>query len=192
VDLRQSLQSDLQEAREALIWKLEGLSEYAIRRPMVPTGTNLLGLVKHVAIMEAGYLGATFGRPIEKLESWFQEDAEVNADMWARADETRADIVGLYREVWQHSDATIDILGLDAEGKVPWWGGSDPVTLLRILVYVIAETNRHAGHADILRELLDGGAGWRRDDASMAPGDEAWWRSYRDRLEEVARQASDG
>ena len=50
----------LQAAREALVWKLEGLSEYDVRRPMVPTGTNLLGLVKHLANVEAGYFGATF------------------------------------------------------------------------------------------------------------------------------------
>jgi hypothetical protein len=51
-------------AREALVWKLDGLSEYDARRPMVPTGTNLLGLVKHVASVEAGYFGETFDRPI--------------------------------------------------------------------------------------------------------------------------------
>src|SRR5687768_17257941 len=47
----------LQLAREALVWKLDGLSEYDVRRPIVPTGTNLLGLIKHSASIELGYFG---------------------------------------------------------------------------------------------------------------------------------------
>src|ERR1039458_1161476 len=113
-DPKAELHCDLQEAREALLWKLDGLSEYDIRRPMVPTGTNLLGLIKHVAINEAGYLGNTFGRPFEELLPWFGDDAVVNADMWATADETREQIIGLYHRVWAHSDATTDGLGLEA------------------------------------------------------------------------------
>jgi len=72
------LRRDLQEAREALLWKLEGLSEYDVRRPMVPTGTNLLGLVKHVATMEVGYFGDTFGRPFDERLPWFTSDAAVS------------------------------------------------------------------------------------------------------------------
>jgi hypothetical protein len=53
----------LQDGRDALLWKLDGLSEYDIRRPLTPTGTNLLGLVKHIASVELGYFGDTFGRP---------------------------------------------------------------------------------------------------------------------------------
>ena len=100
---------------------MEGLSEYDMRRPLVPTGTNLLGLVKHVASVEAGYLGDTFGRPFAEPLPWFDEGAEPNADMWATADETSEQIVALYRRVWAHSDATIEALELDAVGDVPWW-----------------------------------------------------------------------
>src|SRR4028119_1039072 len=50
--------------REALLWKLDGLSEYDVRRPLTPTGTNLLGLVKHLTITEAWYFGEGFGRPV--------------------------------------------------------------------------------------------------------------------------------
>jgi len=188
-DLRAELHRDLQEARDALVWKLDGLPEYDIRRPMVPSGTSLLGIVKHVAIVEAGYLGWTFGRPLEEVQHWWGDDVEVNADMWATAGETREEIVGLYRRVWINSDATLETLGMETVGHVPWWDESNRVTLERILVYVIAETNRHAGHADILRELIDGAVGWRRDDESMAPGDQAWWESYRARLEQAAREA---
>ena len=191
-DPKAELHRSLQIVREALVWKLDGLSEYDIRRPMVPTGTNLLGLVKHVASVEAGYLGSTFDRPFpDEPFPWFEEDAEPNADMWATADESREQIVDFYRRVWAHSDATIEALSLDSIGNVPWWGERAEVTLNRILVHVIAETNRHAGHADIVRELIDGGVGLRVDNDNMAPADAAWWEEYRDRLERVARQAGD-
>src|SRR5262245_5898166 len=155
-DPKADLHRYLQTAREALLWKLEGLSEYDIRRPMVPTGTNLLGLVKHVASVEIGYFGETFGRPSDEPLPWFTEDAEPNADMWATADESRDDILGLYRRAWAHSDATIDALELDSIGHVAWWPDDrNEVTLHRVLVHMIAETNRHAGHADLVRELID-------------------------------------
>ncbi len=174
-----------------MLWKLERLSEYDVRRPMVPTGTNLLGLVKHVASMEAGYFGETFGRPFDERLPWLDDGAEPNADMWATAEESREQIIGLYHRVWAHSDATIDALPLDAIGHVPWWPPEhNEVTLHRILVHMIAETDRHAGHADIIRELIDGAAGLRADGANMAPGDRAWWESYRSRLERVAREAA--
>jgi Protein of unknown function (DUF664) len=120
-DPKADLRRYLQAGREALLWKLDGLSEYDIRRPMVPTGTNLLGIVKHVASVEAGYFGETFGRLFEEPLPWLDDDAEPNADMWATAEESREQIVGLYRRVWAHSDATIDTLPLDAVGQVPWW-----------------------------------------------------------------------
>jgi hypothetical protein len=192
-DPKAHLRRYLQIARDALLWKLEGLSEYDVRRPMVPTGTNLLGLVKHVASVEAGYLGDTFGRPFGEPLPWLDDGAEPNADMWATAEESREEIVGLYRRVWAHSDATIEALPLDAIGHVPWWPKDvHEVTLHRILVHMIAETDRHAGHADIVRELIDGTAGLRQDNDNMVPGDQAWWNGYRERLERVAREAASG
>ena len=76
----------------------------------MPTGTNLLGVVKHVASVEAGYLGDTFDRPFPEPLPWLAEDAEPNADLWATPDQTRDQIVGLYHRVWRHSDATIETL----------------------------------------------------------------------------------
>jgi uncharacterized damage-inducible protein DinB len=192
-DAKADLRRYLQAAREALLWKLDGLSEYDVRRPMVPTGTNLLGLVKHVASVEAGYLGATFGRPFTEPLPWFEADAEPNADMWVTAQESRERIVGLYRRVWAHSDATIEALPLDAVGHVAWWPPDrSEVTLHRILVHVIAETDRHAGHADIVRELIDGTVGLRQDNDNMAPGDRDWWEDYRRRVERAAEEAGSG
>ncbi len=187
-DPKDDLRRYLQEARDALVWKLEGLSEYDGRRPLVPTGTNLLGLVKHMASVESGYLGATFGRPFPEPMPWLDDDAEVNADMWATAEESRDEVVGLYHRVWIHSDATIETVPLDASGRVAWWPPDRrEVTLHRILVHLIAETHRHAGHADIVRELIDGAAGRRANDPSLPPSEATWWESYRDRLEQVAR-----
>jgi uncharacterized damage-inducible protein DinB len=188
-DPKADLQRYLHTAREALIWKLEGLSEYDARRPLVPTGTNLLGLVKHVASVQAGYLGDCFGRPFTERLPWFDDDAEPNADMWAAADESRDQIVGLYRISSAHADATIEALPLDAVGVVAWWPPQRrEVTLHQILIHLIAETNRHAGHADVVRELIDGAVGLRADNDNLAPGDQAWWQGYRERLEQVARE----
>jgi uncharacterized damage-inducible protein DinB len=189
-DPKADLHRYLQAAREALVWKLDGLPEYDIRRPLTPTGTNLLGLIKHAASVELGYFGDTFGRPSDEPLPWFEDDAEANADMWATADESREQIVGLYHRAWAHSDATIGALALDAIGRVPHWPADrSEVTLHRILVHVIAETNRHAGHADIVRELIDGAAGLRDGNDNMPPGDQAWWESYRSRLERAAQEA---
>lgn len=187
-DRKDVLRHYLQIAREALVWKLDGLSDYDVRRPMVPTGTNLLGLVKHVASVELGYLGDVFDRPSGEPLPWLAEDAEPNADMWATAHESREEIIGLYHRAWAHSDATIEALALDAIGHVPWWGDRSEVTLHLILVHMIAETDRHAGHADIVRELIDGAAGLRVDNDNMAPGDPTWWEEYRNHLEAVAQQ----
>lgn len=190
-DPKADLQRYLQAGRDAVLWKLDGLSEYDIRRPMVPTGTNLLGLIKHLAYVELGYFGDTFARPFDEPPAWFGDDSEPNADMWATADESREQIVGLYRRAWAHSGATINTLPLDAVGHVPWWPEHrSEVTLHRILAHVIAETHRHAGHADVVRELIDGTVGLRESNDNMAPGDSQWWQAYRSRLERVAQQAS--
>lgn len=189
-DPETTLLNYLQTAREALLWKLEGLSEYDVRRPLTPTGTNLLGLVKHVASVEAGYLGDCFGRPSPEKLPWFADDAEDNADMWAPADQSREEIISLYRRVWEHSDATVRELGLDAVGEVPWWPEDRrQVSLHQILVHMIAEAHRHCGHADIVRETIDGQVGHRAGNDNMAPGDAAWWASYREKVEQAAREA---
>src|SRR4051812_6868636 len=189
-DPKQTLKRYLQLARDAMLWKLDGLSDYDVRRPMTPTGTNLLGLVKHLASVEVGYFADTFARPFGQPLPWWDDDTEDNADMWATAEETRDDIVGLYTRACLHADATIGALELDATGRVPWWPDErNPVTLHQVLVHVVTETNRHVGQADIVRESIDGFAGLRVDNSNMPDRDAAWWASYRDRLEGVARSA---
>jgi hypothetical protein len=97
----------------------------------------------------------------------------------------------MYRRAWAHANQTIETLSLDAVGHVPWWpAGRQEVTLHRILVHVVAETNRHAGHADVVRELIDGAAGLQADDDNLRVRDPGWWQNYRDQLERVAQEAS--
>lgn len=192
MDHKDALLHALRAGREALVWKLRGLSPYDVRRPLTPTGTNLLGLVKHVASVEAGYLGAVFGRPFpDEPFPWLGEDAEPNADMWATAAESMADIVELYRRVAAHSEETVATLPLDAPGHVPWWGDDGDVDLHLVLVHVIAETHRHAGHADIVRELVDGSVGLRADNTNLPDLDAGTWAAHVERLEAAARAARD-
>ena len=180
----------LRAGREALLWKLDGLSERDVRWPVVPTGTNLLGLVKHLASVEAWYLGDVFDRPSPERLPWLADDAEPNADMWATPEESRASVLGLWERVRAHSEATVAALPLDAPGVVPWWPAERrAVTLHQVLVHVVAETHRHAGHADLVRELLDGAAGLRAGGSNLPEQDEAWWRDYRSRLEAAAEAA---
>ncbi len=178
----------LQTARDVVVWKMDGLSEYDVRRPLVASGTNLLGIVKHLTFVELGYFGPAFGRPMGQKNLWFEEAVEDNADLFARADESREEIIANYRRACETSDATIEALELDSTGSVPWWGDT-PVTLHHILVHVIAETYRHAGHADLVRELIDGSIGYASDDGNVPDHDRQWWQAYRDRLESLARQA---
>ena len=150
------LHEELGRARAALVWKLDGLSEYDIRRPLTATGTNLLGLIKHTATWEARYLGEVFGRPFpDPLPPWQDSDG---SDLWATAGESRGQIVDFYRRAGDHADGTIRDLSIDAPGHVPWWPRPD-VRLFAVLVHVLNDTTRHAGHADILRESLDGQTG---------------------------------
>ena len=191
-ELKELLHRYLQSARDAVVWKLEGLSAYDARRPLVPTGTNLLGLVKHLAGVEFGYFGDVFDRPVADPPDWLDAmDDEPNIDLYATESESVTSIVGLYRRAWAHSDATISELGLDAPGAVPWWPPDRTVvSLQQILVHVIAETHRHAGHADLVRELIDGQAGIRPDNSNLPDVDADWWPAYRAQLEKLAREAT--
>ena len=188
-DPKSDLRRYLQAARDALVWKLEGLSEYDMRRPMTPTGTNLLGLVKHMAGVEIGYFGDTFGRPFPESLPWYDAmDEDPNADFWASEDESHDDIVGLYRRVWAFADETIASNPLDGVGEVQWWSPERrKVTLHQILVHVTTEIHRHAGHADIVRELIDGAAGLRANGSNLPDLDTDKWAAYRDKLERIAR-----
>jgi hypothetical protein len=173
----------LQDGRDALVRALDGLSEYDVRRPMTPTGTNLLGLVKHLTGVELGYLSTAVGRRAPRLP--WEEDGSLwdGGDMWVRADEDREWVLDLYREAWARSDAAIAELPLDHPAAPPWWPeATRSTTFGHLLVRVVAETAQHAGHAEILRESLDGQAGRDRD----AIGDDAHWAAFVARVQAAA------
>ena len=174
-DVKEHLHGKLKASRAGLMSRLDDLSEYDLRRPMTPTGTNLLGLVKHLAGLEYGYLGESFGYPAPETMSWI-EDGSIwqAADMWAKPSESSEYITGLYRRACAHADGVIAALSLDSPGTVPHWPESRrQVTLGFMLIRMVAETAQHAGHADIIRELIDGKGGPDQDSA-----DAATWRDY--------------
>ena len=181
------LHGQLRRTRQALVWKVDGLSEYDVRRPLTATGTNLLGLVKHVATCEAWYFGEVFDRPFpEPLQRW--QDAD-GSDLWVAPDETREQIIDFYRRAGEHADATINDLPIDAPGHVPWWPRPD-VKLFNIMVHVLQDTTRHAGHADILREQLDGLTGVMPEYAEQI--DTAAREAHRAKIEQAAQEAASG
>jgi uncharacterized damage-inducible protein DinB len=185
---KEHLHEHLRWAREALAWKLDGLSEYDIRRPLTSTGTSLLGLVKHCAVSESRYFGEVFGRPFpEPLPRW-DDEAASDTEFWAAGHETREDIIGLYQRVQRHSDATIIALPLDAPGYVPWW--REEVKLFSIMAHVLSDATRHAGHADILREQLDGATGVNAEIAARDNRDAGFWAARRATVEQAARAAA--
>jgi Protein of unknown function (DUF664) len=171
-DLKKELHDKLRGSRGTMLAKLEGLSEYDMRRPMTPTGTNLLGLVKHLAGVEYAYFGDSFGRPAPEPISWY-EDGSVweGSDMWATTEESSEYLTGLYLRACAHADKTLEEFDLDAAGAVPHWPADRRHTTLGVLlVRMVTETAQHAGHADIVREMIDGAAG---NDANF-PDDEDW------------------
>lgn len=181
---RAHLHDHLRWVREALVWKLDGLSEYDIRRPLTSTGTNLLGLVKHNAISDSRYFGEVFNRPYaEALPRWDDQTAR-GTDHWATGDETRDGVVGLYHRVWEHVDDTITALPIDSPGFVPWW--DEHVQLFNIMVHRLSDATRHAGHADILREQLDGSVGVEPSNQALHGLDVEFWHTRRVTLERIA------
>ncbi|MFL6222966.1 MAG: DinB family protein [Actinomycetes bacterium] len=152
---KESLQVALERHRDAVLWKLEGLGEDDLRRQMTPSGTSLLGLVKHLAAVEYGWFCDTFGRETEPLPF----DDTPDADLRIRPDETTEEVLAFYGRARAAADRAIDELEVEDTGTA-WFG--EAVTLRWVLIHMVEETARHAGHADIIRELIDGMAGDHR------------------------------
>lgn len=184
MDQKSVLKRYYRRSRESLLWKVDGLSERQVRMPLTPTGTNLLGVLKHVAFVDVEYLGRVFGRPfahpvLDRI------DADPSTDLWAADDEPAEMIKDFARQAWAHTDATIEELDLDAVGRVPWWGDEE-VSLYWILVHVISENAQHLGHVDIVRELTDGVVGLRRDSTNLPDKSDQDWADHTARLRTIA------
>jgi uncharacterized damage-inducible protein DinB len=152
-DEKQSLYVSLDRHRDAVLWKLEGLDDTNLRRAMTPSGTNLLGMVKHLAAVEYSWFCQTFGRATEPLPF---DDNDPDADLRVRPDETTEDVLAFYGRARAAADQVIDEVDLEQTGTA-WFG--DPVSMRWVLIHMVEETARHAGHVDILRELIDGMTG---------------------------------
>jgi uncharacterized damage-inducible protein DinB len=155
---KESLRVALDRHREAILWKLEGLDDEALRRPMVSSGTSLLGLVKHLAAVEYWWFCLPFGRPTEPLPF---DDDDPDADLRVEPDETAADLLAFYERARAAADRAIDETGLEETGTSE---SGNTVTMRWVLIHMVEETARHAGHADIVRELIDGTTGDHRPD----------------------------
>lgn len=182
-DIKAELLLALRESRATMLAKLDGLSGYDRRRPLTPTGTNLLGLVKHLAGLEYGYLGDSFGRRNYERPSWFRDDPYTEIDMWATPEESSDYITGVYERACAHADVTIAHLDLDAPGHVAHWAESQRhPTLGTLLIRMVGETAHHAGHADIVRELIDGQVG----PSGSIDDKPAFWRDQREATQAAA------
>jgi hypothetical protein len=174
-----------------LVSKVEGLDEYDARRPLTPSGTNLLGLVQHAGAVVLGYARLPWGRDLGRDLLWEDTDDEPDIDLRVLPTVTRDEVLRLAADA---RAAMNELLAgpLDAPGEVPWWGPRKAVTVHRVAVHVVAELARHAGHADVLRELLDGTVGMRPGDPNVIGRAQAELDERRARIETDARRASHG
>jgi hypothetical protein len=181
--LKGLLHDKLREARAAVVSSLDGVGEYDVRRPMTSSGTNLLGLVKHLVGVEHVYLGDALGRTPPDVLPWVADGSIwEGADMWATADESREHILGLYERACAHGDETVEALDLDAPASVPHWSEDRRATTLGfLLIRMVEETGHHAGHAEICRELIDG---HMRTDADLL--DDQGWTQFAARIQAAA------
>lgn len=181
------LREYLNDAREAILWKCEGLSDAQARTPLTPTGTHVMGLLLHLAVTESQYFISCFGREIEnRVIQGVIEAEEAQADFLPPSNMTLADAVTIYRETTAAADAVLDELELDSPAVVPWWIKHRHTTVERLLVHMIAESHRHAGHLDIVREQLDGFIGLRPSAPNIPDLTPDQWEEQRLRMNALA------
>jgi uncharacterized damage-inducible protein DinB len=150
---REMLAGFLDFHRATLLWKLEGLDDEQLRRAMVPSGTSLLGMVKHLAYVERWWFQQVWAGQ-EVTYPWTDEDPD--ADWRVEPNETTAEVLALYNgECHRSREIVVAASSLDEIAKHP----RRELNRRWILVHMIEETARHNGQADILREQLDGTVG---------------------------------
>lgn len=185
-DEKALLRTHLRRVQQSLLWKLEGLGDADLRRPMTTTGTNLIGIVKHLTGVTSGYLCSAFGREREPLPWELDEELWHGLDMWATPDESTDELIAMYRRACDAGARTIDELDLDTLGT---HHSGATVSLRHMIITVLQDTTRHAGHADVVREMIDGRVGASPDDGMVYHDDEQL-RMYRARMSgEIDREA---
>jgi len=145
-DERPTLSALLRYQRESFVRKVTGLDEDAARRAVVGSGTTLLWLTKHVTRAELQWV----------LRRFAGADVEIPDDT-VHPDDSLAGAIEAYQETWARVDAVVGAASLDESCREV--GDEAPVNLRWVLTHLLEETARHAGHADILRELIDGATG---------------------------------
>jgi uncharacterized protein DUF664 len=152
-DEKESLRVSLDRHRDVVLWKLHDLDDEQLRRKMTPSGTSLLGLVKHLAFVEFSWFCDTFGQPSETIT---EDPEDPEADLRIEPHETTADVLGYYARARAAADKVIAQFDVEHLGTA-WFG--DAVSLRWVLIHLVEETARHVGHMDIVRELIDGQTG---------------------------------
>lgn len=145
--------------RATLLLKVDGVSDEDLRRPAVPSGTTLLGLVKHLAYVERWWFRRVFAGE-EVSFAWSDDDPD--ADFRIEPDDSTVAVLDLYTGECERSREIVRDAGLDEGGRLGTHlrrAHPSEITLRWILVHMIEETARHNGHADILREMIDGVTG---------------------------------
>jgi len=145
------LSAFLDRYRETMIWKLQGLSKEQASRRLVPSDTTLLGVVKHLAYVERYWFHDFKGDPI----SFPWNEGEPEREFVIEGEDTVESITALYEGEIARSREIVEQSSLDDLSKP----AKEPLSLRWIMIHMIEETARHAGHADILRELTDGAIG---------------------------------
>lgn len=187
IGAKEQLREYLDSAREAVLYKSEGLAEQLARTPMTPTGTHVLGVLHHLAIVEYGYFGPCLNRPVD--DDYARKLLELDdpqADFLPPAELSAAQIIGFYKKAVAFANHGIAAADLDAAAEVPWWVARRNTSLQHLLIHMIAETSRHAGHLDIVREQLDGFAGLLQRAPNLPEYSAAQWASQRARLQRIA------
>jgi hypothetical protein len=145
-DERETLHGLLQYQRDSLVRKATGVDEQAARRVLVGSGTTLLWLMKHMACAESLWVAQRFaGQKVDLLDDGVRDDDRLVI------------AVEVYRDIWTRTDSLVAASSLDELCRNV--GDETPVNLRWVLMHLLEETARHAGHADILREMIDGHTG---------------------------------
>ena len=159
---KESLQASLNRHRDAVVWKLQGLDDTELRRAMLPSGNTLLGLVKHLATWEYIWICRTFGHQAEQLPV---DEGDDYADVRIDPGDSTAGILAFYSRARAAADQVIGEVDLDEAGTTMF---GDTVSLRWAVIHILEDTARHAGHIDIMRELIDGMVGDHQRDGSTS------------------------
>lgn len=187
-EIKNHLMAYLNASRESVLWKAEGLSDHDLTRPLVPTGTNILGVIQHLAGVELGYFVQCLGQQVEQPRfAALEATDDPEADMWVPAGIPTAEILDYYRSAIDSANKNITDLPLEAAATVPWWAPEKRNTTVgRLLIHMNIETSRHAGHLDIVRELIDGSAGDRQLSPNLPDYDANAWTDLYQKIQLAA------